>query len=460
MAASLCSAQGQKHRAFILTDVENEPDDSESLVRLMLYSDCIDIEGIVATTSVHMQTSTHPETIHRIIDAYGKVRDNLVKHSSGFPDASYLHSVVHSGPVEYGMKALAKGKTSEGTEALIKAIKSKDKRPLYVSAWGGVNTLAQALFILSNKSSKKELASLISKIRVYTISDQDDSGIWIRRNFPDLFFIVSPGTYDNATWSGIMDTEGDALYKEYISNSWLSENIQQGKGPLGACYPDVAYGMEGDTPSWLALIPNGLNDPERPDWGSWGGRYEYYLPTEIPDKGFNGGVPVEDEPHAIWTNAEDAVYDYTPGEYGKAVVRGRVPVKGFKATLWRWRADFQNDFAARMDWCLKSYEEANHSPVITECPEKLTVKSGSFVEMEAQATDPDGDSVSYLWFNYPEAGTYDRYIPIGSAENIHKVNFRAPRVEKEETLHFILKVTDKGTPALTSYRRIIVTVQP
>jgi hypothetical protein len=130
-------------------------------------------------------------------------------------------------------------------------------------------------------------------------------------------------------------------------------------------------------------------------------------------------------------------------------------------TLWRWRDDFQNDFAARMDWCLKSYQEANHRPVITLMhPEEITVKSGEDFSLDAfDSTDPDGDNLSFLWFNYPEAGSYKRMVNT-SAENVHIVYVTAPEVEKKETVHFILKVSDKGSPPLTSYKRIIVNVTP
>ena len=40
-----------KPRLFVLTDIENEPDDAQSMVRLMTYSNQLEIEGLVATTS-------------------------------------------------------------------------------------------------------------------------------------------------------------------------------------------------------------------------------------------------------------------------------------------------------------------------------------------------------------------------------------------------------------------------
>ncbi len=456
------SAQpNQKHRVIILSDIENEPDDTESFVRLMVYSNVIDIKGLVATTSIWHKTSVDPESIKKVIGAYGKVQPNLLKHEAGFPEASTLLSLVKQGLPNYGMLGVGSGKDSEGSEWIIKVLEEKDERPLWISVWGGVNTLAQSLDKIKKTKSKAEAKRLISKLRVYTISDQDDSGIWIRNNFPDLFYIVSPADhYASATWSAI-NTFVEGIDNETISNSWLAQNIQQGHGPLGAEYPDVAWGMEGDTPSFLNLIPNGLSDPEHPEWGGWGGRYELYKPDLSKLQRGNSGVPFEAETRPIWTNAADSYTPYLPNEYARAVRKDTTTFTNDKASLWRWRDDFQNDFAARMDWCVKSYKEANHPPVIVlSHPEQLTVKSGEGFSLDAfNSTDPDGDHLSFLWFHYPEASSYKKVIGVG-AENVHGVYVAAPKVEKKETLHFILKLSDKGTPVLTRYKRVIVTVIP
>ncbi len=263
-----------------------------------------------------------------------------------------------------------------------------------------------------------------------------------------------------ATWSAI-NSFIKGINNEEISNSWLAKNMQQGHGPLGAAYPDVAYGMEGDTPSWLNLIPNGLSDPEHPDWGGWGGRYELYKPDFSKEKKGSSGVPFEPETRAIWTNAIDSYSPYNSKEYGRSVGKDSAAFTDNKVSLWRWRDDFQNDFAARMEWCTKSYKEANHPPVIVlSQPDHLTVKSGEGFDLDASgSSDPDGDSISFLWFGYPEAGNYKNPINM-SAENMHGIYVDAPEVEKKETIHIILKVTDKGTPALSRYKRIIVTVLP
>jgi len=459
-AGVLSASENQSHRVIVLTDIGADPDDSESMVRLLLYSNQIEIKGLVATTSVWQKNVTYPEMIEKIIQAYGKVQPNLLKHEAGFPDAtSLLKKVAHGLPV-YGMQGVGDGKDSPGSELIIKTLKEKDDRPLWIPVWGGVNTLAQALYKIRKTETEADAKQLIAKLRVYTISDQDDSGIWIRNNFPDLFYIVSPGDdYGGATW-GAINTVIDGINNETISNRWLADNIQQGRGALGATYPDVAYGMEGDTPSFLNLIPNGLSDDEHPEWGGWGGRYELYKPEHLPKKG-PSGVPLELETRAIWTDAVDSYVPAIKGEYGRATKMDSMVFTSNKVTLWRWRDEFQDDFAARMRWCTQAYQEANHPPVIESLmPDHITVSSGEKFSLNATATDPDGDSLSYLWFNYPEAGSYKHPIKIDSAENLPLVNVIAPVVDHEQTAHFILRVTDKGKPQLSRYKRVIVTIKP
>jgi hypothetical protein len=452
----------QKHRVIVLTDIEADPDDTESMVRLLLYSNEIDIEGLIATTSVWKKTSVAPKSITRVIAAYGKVQPNLLRHRTGFPEPDVLRAKVKQGLPQYGMLGVGEGKDSEGSEWIIRVLEERDDRPLWVSVWGGANTLAQALYKIDRTRTKAEVQALISKLRVYTISDQDDSGIWIRNNFPGLFYIVSPGdNYGSATWSAI-NTCVNGISNDEISNRWLAENIQQSHGPLGAVYPDVAYGMEGDTPSWLSLIPNGLSEPEQPAWGGWGGRYELYTPDFASTKKGDSDVPLAPETRAIWTNANDRYVPCISRSYGRTVAEDTLVFTDNKASLWRWREDFQNDFAARMDWCEKSLQEANHPPVpALGHPEELTVRSGEGFALDAiGTTDPDGDNLSYLWFSYPEAGSFKAPIRMNSAPNARGVWVIAPEVQKKETAHFILKVTDKGTPRLSRYKRIIVTIVP
>ena len=312
IAASAFAAE--RPRVVVLTDMGADPDDEQSLVRLLLYTNEIDVEGLVATTSCWQQHAIRPDFIGNILNAYGRVQPNLLKHDARYPSADTLRAKVKRGLPRYGMTGVGPGRDSEGSDWIIQRLDQPDDRPLWISIWGGPNTLAQALHTLRATRPAADVARLVAKLRVYTISDQDDSGAWLRREFPGLFYIVTPGDdYGQSTWIAINNTH-EGIDNTTISNAWLAQHIQQGHGPLGAAYPDVAWGMEGDTPAYLGLIPNGLNVPDRPDWGGWGGRYE--LATPPFEKIRDGGSVVVPEPETrpIWTNASDTYLDALPAQ--------------------------------------------------------------------------------------------------------------------------------------------------
>lgn len=454
---SQAQSTNNKLRVLVLTDIENEPDDAMSMVRFLTYSNQWDVEGLVATTSVHQKNKIAAWRIKEIVEAYGKVRSNLLLHEPGYPTAEYLLSVLKEGRTDYGMNAVGKGMDSPGSELIIKAVDKNDARPVWVLVWGGPNCLAQALWKVKQTRSADAVKKFVNKLRVYTISDQDDSGPWIRKTFPGLFYIASPGFhayggYHNATWTGI---SGDHFHGRFaggnftiVNNPWLDKHIRS-KGPLGAQYPQFEFLMEGDTPSFLYLINNGLSSPEYPDWGSWGGRYELYQPHA--KKWF-----LEGETRPFWNDAEDEVMG-TDGFWHTSN----------KATIWRWREAFQNDFAARMDWTIKPYKETNHPPVAKlGHSQHLTAKPGEKVNLSAEgSTDPDGNQLSYQWFYYGEPGTFTLStartgdpLKIDDA-NKAKASFVVPaKFGRPGTMHFIVAVTDNGTPALTRYQRVMVTV--
>ena len=446
----------EKTRILVLTDIENEPDDAQSMVRLLTYANHFDIEGLIATTSTWMRKDVADWRIHEIVDAYANVRDNLEVHEKGYPSASELKNRIKRGRSIFGMQGVGEGNDAEGSEWLINVLEKEDQRPIWITAWGGTNVLAQALWKMERVKSSSELARLISKMRVYTISDQDDSGPWIRENFPDLFYIVSPGFEENwggqyhyATWSGI---SGDKFHGRFdgpdftiVNNPWLDDNIRQNHGLLGAEHPHTDYLMEGDTQSFLGLIQNGLNDLENPNYGGWGGRYELYIP---PYKKYM----YQPETRPIWTNTQDEVY---------SEITKRKHTSNH-ATIWRWRQAYQHDFAARIDWSNTSaFGEANHPPVAKlSHPNELTVSSGDMVSLDAGgSSDPDGDELKYHWIYYREVGTLNP-LPEMKEDNLQKVSFKAPEVQKAKTAHFILEVTDNGTPTLTRYQRVIVNILP
>jgi len=270
-----------KVRVLVLTDIANEPDDQMSMVRFLVYSNQFDVEGLVATTSTWMRNKVRPDVIRTLIDAYAQVQPNLSKHENGFPTPAMLRDLVRAGQPGFGMAEVGTGRTSEGAEAIIRAADKADDRPLWITVWGGANTLAQALFQVRETRTAAQLNALVSKLRVYSISDQDDAGPWIRREFPTLHYIAMPSTpdgdqYGYATWTGI---SGDRFYKNApgadfttFTDEWVNANIRS-KGPLGKLYPYPCCIHEGDTPSFLGLINNGLASFMNPTFGGWRGRY-------------------------------------------------------------------------------------------------------------------------------------------------------------------------------------------
>jgi hypothetical protein len=443
-----------KPRVIVLTDITNEPDDEESMVRFLVYSNEYDVEGLIATTSVWLRDKVRPENIRERIEAYGKVRENLLKHAQGYPTTEHLLSVTNAGLPEFGMEGVGPGKSSEGSRHIIEVLDRPDERPIWISIWGGPNCLAQALWDVKYTRSQEQLDAFVSKLRVYTISDQDNSGRWMRITFPNLFYIVTPSEvghheYYKATWTGI---SGDGQYKngpfhkfELVDNPWLEQNIIEGHGPLGELYPELKYIMEGDTPSFIGLISNGLGSRISPSYGGWGGRYvlcQTYAETR-----------------PIWTNAR--------GSQDTVTAENGIEYTSDQATIWRWREAYQYDFAARMDWCIaETFEAANHNPIAAFNNDKskavanLTVKTGQTVKLcAAGTTDPDGDKLLYHWFVYKEAGDYNDAISIRNSNAI-EASFTAPEVSQTRKIHIILEVKDDGRPNLYSYRRIIVSVKP
>lgn len=450
-------AQTAKPRVIVLTDIENEPDDAQSLVRFLTYSHMWQVEGLIATTSTHLRHRIADDRIRQIVAAYGQVEANLRLHQPDYPAASALQAVVKAGIPRYGMTGVGAEMDSEGSDWLIEVVDRDDPRPVWVLVWGGPNVLAQALWRVRHTRTEAELDRFVSRLRVYTISDQDDSGPWMRETFPGLFYIVSPGShYRHATWSGI---SGEPWYHfasgadtSLVRNPWLRRHIMQDHGPLGAEYPEVEYAMEGDTPTFLYLVDNGLNQPDRPDWGGWGGRYERYQPRFLP---YRHDAYERPETRPLWTDVMDEVTG----------LDGRIYIDNH-ATIWRWRTAFQHDFAARMDWCIKPYAEANHPPVpVLSGPSEVTLAVGDSLILDAAAsTDPDGDALTYQWFIYPEPGTFWHW------RGLHLRGASSPRLvlslptaidlDRPQHTHLILAITDTGTPSLTRYQRVIVHLMP
>lgn len=379
---------------FVLTDISNEPDDAQSLVRLLLYTNEINLKGIVASTSFWLNDTIHDEDIYPIIDAYEKVQPNLLLHSPDYPTADYLRSITKVGKPVYGLAALDDPKfVSSGAKLLVDTLLNlkEDDDHLFVLVWGGANVLAEALNQLLLKTKRSKLDKIIDKITVYAISDQDNSGPWIRHEFPKLRYIASIhgfNHYGHSTWVGIsgevynnFDVGGPNT--TYVTNSWIKENIQT-TSPLGQVYPDVMFNMEGDTPSTLFVIPNGLNWPLNPEYGGWGGRYT------LSDLSAN---------YLHYGDVQDQVV----GANGEMFVSS-------KATIWRWRESFQTSFKERMRWTVEPFEATAHEPIVVFNDTESTVKpvildaatNATVILDLSKSYDLNDSPLTYKWFHYRE----------------------------------------------------------
>lgn len=466
-------------RTVITTDPEL--DDLNSMLRMLLYSDEINIAGLVYSSSQHHyegdpENGTKPfrwpavdDTFHidTAVNAYDKVYPNLVTHDANYPTPDSLRDLITWGNVK------TKGDMAEDTDGsnLIKDLLLDDEPgQVFLEAWGGANTIARALKSIQDEyEGSDQWATIHEKVQnkavITSFGQQDDTfQDYIRPNWPSL----EHREVSTSIWG--YGARGSALdeWQRYLGPEWMKENISD-VGPMGAEYrvwgdgkfmadgfdnedyfgfsgktseelrdegymvwtppqPQGAWISEGDSSNFALLIQNGLRNYEDPSWGGWGGRQE-----QNPD-----------DTHQ-WRNSgvKDAGPDGLPrADYSAA----------------RWFEDFQLDLAARLQWSVTSdFDDVNHAPEssVREGVD-LTLAPGQHARLHGQASDPDGDNVSYDWYQYQEAGTYDGAVEIDGGKN-GTATFTVPEnAQAGDTLHFILEVADDE--GLKAYQRVVVTV--
>lgn len=439
-----------KPRLVVCTDIapaDVEPDDMESMVHLMVYADMFEIEALI--TSVGWNCDPYPmewsQYLYRVIDAYAKDVPNLMKRSGQkkflpikkenasqkigyWPSAEYIGSRAVMGSLHGGIRSIGEKNDSPGSELLIRLADEDDPRPIYVAAWGGVNTLAQAIWRVKQTRSAEELRRFVRKFRVYTITDQDmdyahrmdrarSSHQWLRQEFKDdLQFI-----WDEGTWQ-----EQCELGKRHWS---MIQSRIQGKGALGKEYPDFKWGVEGDTPSFLYVMPNGLSDPEDPSQAGWAGYHQYGL--------------CPDSLTTAWTSWEEPVRS-TSVDYKE-----------------RFYLHELFDFEARMRWADEG--KGNVNPVVVvnghkgPSPLVLHAKSGDVIRLNASKSyDPDHNAIEYNWWQQPEIGTARLFIkqPEKAVTTV-----TVPADAKGQTLHLVCEVHECEPFFLCSYQRIIIRIE-
>ena len=449
-AVGLAAQEELKPRLVVCTDIapaDVEPDDMESMVRLMAYADLFEIEALI--TSVGWNCDPYPlewsQYMYRVIDAYSKDLPQLMKRSGQqtflskakeegqqplgyWPCADYIRSRAVMGSMYGGIRSIGEHNDSPGSELLIRLADEDDPRPIYVAAWGGANTLAQAIWRVKQTRTADEVSDFVKKFRIYTITDQDmdyahrmdrarSSHQWLRRDYSeDLQFIWDEGAWQEQCELGKRHWQ---QHKDHI----------QGKGALGREYPDYKWGVEGDTPSFLYVMPNGLNDPEDPRQAGWAGYHERGL--------------CADSLTTAWTSWQEPVRSISVG---------------YKQ---RFYPDELNDFMARMQWADEGRGNRNPQVVIGSSksikPVHIKTKAGETVRLDAsRSSDPDGDNLTFNWWQQPEIGTIKAII---NDANSPVATVLIPADAAGQTLHVICEVHDNGPFRLVAYRRIIIKMQ-
>jgi hypothetical protein len=470
-----------KSRVILMTDILNEADDSQTLVRFLMYANKMDVEGVIAVSSCHQydgkndpnpqRNTVHPNEIKKFIEAYGQVRPNLMLHEEGWPTAESLLEVVGAGPEGFGTRDIGNGKSTTGSQIVANAILKEDTRPLYIIINGGANCLAQAIIDLEEGLSDNELKSVLRRIRVFDNAGQDNAGAWIAHRFPEIHYrrsSIQVYNFMNNDGPAVWDT---TIYPGMAHHKWVKANVQQDHGVLGALYPtrmrwrdSTTYSTieGGGSGNFIGFVNHGLFNPEALHWGGWGGRFDTIKVLNIYGNQLKWAEPdlhdseTEFQPYCMFPQASDL---WTDPETG-------IGYEGHGVPIFRWRRAYQNDFEARMDWCLMSFDEANHNPVAVFSSDAsddfiyLTVKAGENLELDASASyDPDDDTLLFNWYTYPEAGSYGNEIPVSnSTEN--KATLKVPEDATGHDIHLILEVKDQNKIVqLYDYRRIIIKVK-
>ena len=443
-----------RHRVIVLSD--GEVDDECSMVRFLLYTNEWDVEAIVTTSSQYHWRGfkwAGDNWIEPYMKAYADVYPNLKKHDGRYPSPDYLRSRTVIGNVD------AEGemdKVTPGSELIARVLlDDTDRRPVWIQAWGGTNTLARALKTIE-ETYPERMSEVADRMRLFLIWEQDSTyQAYIRPHWGryGVMTIISDQflTYFYH-WRKYLPQHEQG----YLDSTWMRRNILGGHGALCSLYKARDNGdfrSEGDSPAFMHVIPTGLRSFENPSWGGWGGRYVPVRENTWLDPVHEPGYKY---PQGRW---------YTSSAWGRERLRLNIKndemLQRYLKPTWMWVEALQNDFAARADWCVRSYADANHQPVVVLAHSAdIKARPGSKVSLSAAGTsDPDGDSLTFSWWQYAEAGTYPGLAAISGSGAVSAVLTVPADARPGQTIHVVCEVTDNGTPRLTRYARVVVTVE-
>lgn len=417
----------EKVRIIAETDLGGDADDQASFVRFLLYSNDLDIEGIILSRSdadflqdpvaENPSNSTNAyDMAMDYIDSYGQVLNNLRIHDQNYPSVSYLKSITKAGH----------NGTTDGENHIISVLKESDSRPIWYTNWG------------CNDNSTSSLKRVLDRIKAGTVSGLNYSDVMNKLRYVEVYNQDHIGSTHRSNLKFYMDTfhpnmDGDRWYKQWDNNTgmetWLLSNA---KNTL--CNTYYTTEKEGDTPAWMHLLPNGINVPGKPAWGSWAGRY-----------GWNSTYKM------WWCNQRDT--------WNGSLDRDN--------TLLRWGGgskaeDIMDDFKMRVRWADRAtYGSANHHPVVSVngstgfAPLYLSASASQIVNLNAsQSSDPDGNSLSYKWEIYNEISRSGATISNTTASTTTVT--MPSSFTSSDTVHVYLRLSDNGEFSLTRYKRVII----
>ena len=502
------SVSAQQVRPRIVVTADPELDDNNSLIRLLLYSSDLEVEGLIyASSGFHWKgdgkgtkwyvpgreyarfgLDTCPceswrwakdeHFIHDAVDAYEKVYPNLKMHNPNYPAPDELKSKIRYGNIEFDGDI---SKDSPGSD-LIKSLMLDDKPGLlFITAWGGQSTIARALKSIQEQyeytTEWEAIKNKIShKVVLLPSGDQDDTyASYIKPNWPDIEYRQFRGGPNYSYGAQLGAKSEDSIY---MTASWMKENISD-RGPLGALYRvwgDGKQMVKGDIMDYFGLT--GYTNEELKKMG-----YKVWMPVQAKGSWLGEG----DDP-TFMDMLGNGLRAYEAGSYGgwggRAITNQEIKnfffqlsdttAQGMAATLSTLTdqlnknangyPDFfpaaQQGFAARLKWSVTpKYANANHEPVIKiEGPLSIMASAGEKIRLNAAIFDPDGNTVSIKWWQFL-VGSYPKEVNILNPTSMQTEIIIPKDATTGQTIHLILEATDDGSPALTTYQRIIVTVR-
>lgn len=266
---------GGRQRVLVSTDIGgSDPDDFQSMVHFLVYSDLFDVEGLVSSP----WGPGRKRDILEVIDQYEADYPNLRTWSDRYPSPDDLRSITKQGETEFAVGA-GYNRPTEGSNWIIECARRDEPRLLYVLVWGTIEDVAQALH--DDPSIKK-------KLRVYFIAGPNKKWSpaaynYIEQNHPDLWIIENNSTYRG--WFEGGDQSGD------LGNRSFVKTHIRGRGALGDYFMGHLGGVikMGDTPSVTYM----MGTPENPSQPGWGGRF--VRAWERPKRVFDRLTTFDDE---------------------------------------------------------------------------------------------------------------------------------------------------------------------